>query len=126
MTTIAPLETVWTFEAVLAIGVTGLVLHLCGRYWRVAKQLKQEQAGLVFQVLVVFLTAFVFLQIIFSLAGLRAMGLPPSLPTPGANLVLLGFIAVETLALGVAIWAYLKVLQLRLPSHKVDESNDDQ
>jgi hypothetical protein len=120
MTTIAPLEIVWTFEAVLAVGVTSLVMHLCGRYWRVAKQLKQQQAGLFFQVLVVFLMAFAFLQIVFALAGLRSMGLPPS-PRPGTHFVLLGFIAVETLALGVAIWAYLKVLQLRLPSLEGDE-----
>jgi hypothetical protein len=123
LTTIAPLETIWTVEAVLAVGVTTLVMHLCGRYWRVAKQLKQQQAGLVFQVLVVFLTAFVFLQMVFALAGLRAMNLPAISPTPpGASLVLFGFILAETVMLGVVVWAYLKVLQLRLPSHEADEN----
>lgn len=118
MTTIEPLETLWTFEAVLAVGVMSLVTHLCFRYYRTAKRmgLQDEPAGLIFLVLSVFLMGFIVLQVVFALAGLRAMKMPTSGPSPGRNLVFLGFIAAETVQLSLAIWAYLKVLQLRLPS----------
>lgn len=122
MTTITPLETVWTFEAVLAIGVMALVTHLCLRYYRTARRmgLQDQPAGLIFLILSVFLMGFIVLQVVFALAGLRAMKLPPQGPSPGLNLVFLGFIAAETVQLGMAIWAYLKVLQLRLPAPETE------